>query len=68
MLYDIHFKFFNFREKSNGYHWGETSIVGLNNAIFLAERTKNAENVVAIDVIDCLTGEIVWEWDAFGER
>lgn len=67
MLYNVSVKFFNFNRKDTNYFVNDKSFIGLENAIYFAEKLAESENAVTVYITDSLTGEILWDWDRFEE-
>lgn len=67
MLYNVSVKFFNFNRKDINYFVNDKSFVGLDNAIYFAEKLAESENAVMVCITDSLTGEVLWDWNRFEE-
>ena len=64
MLYSVEVKYFTLDKKAI-YLWDSKKIIGLDNAIIMAEQLSKAENATSVNVIDSFTGEVMWDWNKF---
>lgn len=59
MLFIISVKYYNYKAGDNNHYRYEVSVVGQENAYVLAKKFIDADNVISVDVIDALTGEVI---------
>lgn len=59
MLFIVSVKYYNYKAGDNNYYRYEVSVAGQENAYDLAKKFIDADNVVSVDVIDALTGEVI---------
>ncbi len=59
MLFIISVNYYNYKAGDMGHYRHEISVFGRENACILAKKFIDADNVVSVDVIDALTGEVI---------
>lgn len=59
MLFIVSVNYYNYKAGDNNYYRYEVSVAGRENACILAKKFIDADNVVSVDVIDALTGEVI---------
>lgn len=59
MLFIVSVNYYNYKAGDNNYYRYEVSVAGQENAYDLAKKFIDADNVVSVDVIDALTGEVI---------
>lgn len=62
MLYEISVIYYNYNPADNKRYRTEMLVVGEDNARELGAKCMNADNVVQVDVVDALTGEVIESW------
>lgn len=59
MLFIVSVNYYNYKAGDNNYYRYEVSVAGQENAYTLAKKFIDADNVISVDVIDALTGEVI---------
>ena len=59
MLFNVSINYYNYKASDVFYYRHEISVFGRENACILAKKFIDADNVVSVDVIDALTGEVI---------
>ena len=59
MLFIISVNYYNYKADDMGHYRHEISVFERENACILAKKFIDADNVVSVDVIDALTGEVI---------
>lgn len=62
MLYEISVIYYNYNPADNKRYRTEMLVVGEDNARELGVKCMGADNVVQVDVVDALTGEVIESW------
>lgn len=65
MLFIVSANYYNYKAGDNGHYRTETTVVGQENAYELGKMFFNADNVLSVDVIDALTGEVIESWESW---
>lgn len=63
MLFIVSAIYYNYKAGDNGHYRYEVSVVGQENAYILGKKFMDADNVLSVDVIDAMTGEVIKTWD-----
>lgn len=63
MLFTVFVDYYNYKASDAGHYRDEISVFGRENAYTLGKKIINADNVLSVDVIDAMTGEIIKNWD-----
>lgn len=59
MLFIVSTIYYNYEAGDMGHYRNEVSVFGRENACILAKKFIDADNVISVDVIDALTGEVI---------
>lgn len=59
MLFNVSIDYYNYKASDVFYYRHEIPVFGRENACILAKKFIDADNVVSVDVIDALTGEVI---------
>lgn len=62
MLFIISTVYYNYRPDDNNRYRCETMVVGQDNAYELGQKFMDADNVLSVDIIDAMTGEVIESW------
>ena len=62
MLFIISAIYYNYRPDDNNYYRCEITVVGQDNAYELGQKFMDADNVLSVDIIDAMTGEVIENW------
>lgn len=62
MLFIVSANYYNYKVGDNGHYRTEVTVVGRENAYELGQMFFTADNVLFVDVIDALTGEVIETW------
>lgn len=63
MLFIVSVIYYNYKASDNGHYRYEVSVVGQENAYTLGKKFMSADNVLSVDVIDAMTGEVIESWN-----
>lgn len=63
MLFIVSTIYYNYEAGDMGHYRYEVSVVGQENAYTLGEKFMRADNVLSVDIIDAMTGEVIESWD-----
>lgn len=63
MLFIVSAIYYNYEAEDMGRYRYEVSVVGQENAYTLGKKYMNADNVLSVDIIDAMTGEVIESWD-----
>lgn len=63
MLFIVSVNYYNYKADDNNHYRYEVSVAGQENAYVLAKKFIDADNVISVDVIDALTGEVIESLD-----
>jgi hypothetical protein len=59
MLFIVSVNYYNYKAGDNNHYRYEIPVFGRENACILAKKFIDADNVVSVDIIDALTGEVI---------
>lgn len=62
MLFIVSVIYYNYKASDMGRYLYEMSVVGQENAYLIGQKLMNADNVLAVDIIDAMTGEVIENW------
>ena len=62
MLFIVSAIYYNYETEDTGHYRYEVSVVGRENAYILGKKFMNADNVLSVDIIDAMTGEVIESW------
>ena len=62
MLFIVSVIYYNYKANDVGRYLYEMSVVGQENAYLIGQKLMNADNVLAVDIIDAMTGEVIENW------
>ena len=62
MLFIVSVTYYNYKASDMGRYLYEMSVVGQENAYLIGQKLMNADNVLAVDIIDAMTGEVIENW------
>lgn len=62
MLFIISAVYYNYRPDDNNRYRCETTVVSQDNAYELGQKFMDADNVLSVDIIDAMTGEVIESW------
>ncbi len=63
MLFTVSVIYYNYKKGDMGRYRNEISVVGEENAYTLGKKFMDADNVLSVDVIDAMTGEVIKSWN-----
>ena len=63
MLFTVSVIYYNYKASDAGHYRNEMSVFGRENAYTLGKKFMRADNVLSVDIIDAMTGEIIENWD-----
>lgn len=63
MLFIVSAIYYNYKASDMGRYLYEMSIVGQENAYLIGQKLMNTDNVLAVDIIDAMTGEVIENWE-----
>lgn len=63
MLFIVSAIYYNYKASDMGHYLYEMSVVGQENAYLIGQKLMNADNVLAVDIIDAMTGEVIENWE-----
>ena len=62
MLFIVSVIFYNYKAGDNNHYRAETTVVGQANAYELGKKYADADNVLSVDIVDAITGEVIESW------
>lgn len=62
MLFIVSVNYYNYKAGDNNHYRYEVSVAGQENAYTLGKKFANADNVLSVDIIDAMTGEVIESW------
>ena len=63
MLFIVSAIYYNYKAGDMGHYRHEVSVLGQENAYTLGKKFMRADNVISVDIIDAMTGEIIENWN-----
>ena len=63
MLFIVSAIYYNYKAGDNGHYRTETTVVGEENAYELGQKFAYADNVLSVDIVDAMTGEVIETWE-----
>ena len=63
MLFIVSAIYYNYKASDMERYLYEMSVVGQENAYLIGQKLMNADNVLAVDIIDAMTGEVIENWE-----
>ena len=63
MLFIVSIIYYNYNAGDMGHYRHEVSVVGQENAYTLGKKFMRADNVLSVDILDAMTGEVIENWD-----
>lgn len=63
MLFIVSTIYYNYEAGDMGRYRHEISVVGQENACTLGKKFMRADNVISVDIIDAMTGEVIENWN-----
>lgn len=63
MLFIVSAVYYNYKASDVGRYFHEMSVVGQENAYLLGQKLLEADNVLSVDIIDAMTGEVIENWE-----
>lgn len=63
MLFIVSAIYYNYEAGDMGHYRHEVSVVGQENAYTLGKKFMRADNVLSVDIIDAMTGEVIENWN-----
>lgn len=63
MLFIVSAIYYNYKASDMGHYLYEMSVVGQENAYLLGKKLLEADNVISINIIDAMTGEVIENWE-----
>lgn len=63
MLFIVSVNYYNYKAGDNNRYRYEVSVAGQENAYALGQKFMDADNVLSVDIIDAMTGEIIESWE-----
>lgn len=63
MLFIVSAAYYNYKADNTRWYTHEVSVVGQENAHFLGGKLMDADNVLSVDIIDAMTGEVIENWE-----
>lgn len=63
MLFIVSAIYYNYKANDMERYLYEMSVVGQENAYLIGQKLMNADNVLAVDIIDAMTGEVIENWE-----
>ena len=63
MLFIVSAIYYNYEAGDTGRYRHEVSVIGQENAYILGKKFMNADNILSVDIIDAMTGEVIESWD-----
>ena len=62
MLFIVSTIYYNYKAGDMGHYRNEVSVMGQENAYTLGKKFMRADNVLSVDIIDAMTGEVIESW------
>ena len=62
MLFIVSVNYYNYKAGDNNHYRYEVSVAGQKNAYTLGQKFMDADNVLSVDIIDAMTGEVIKSW------
>lgn len=62
MLFIVSVNYYNYKADDNNRYRYEVSVAGQENAYALGQKFMDADNVLSVDIIDAMTGEVIESW------
>ena len=62
MLFIVSVNYYNYKADDNNHYRYEVSVAGQENAYTLGKKFADADNVLSVDIIDAMTGEVIESW------
>lgn len=62
MLFIVSVNYYNYKAGDNNRYHYEVSVAGQENAYVLGQKFMDADNVLSVDIIDAMTGEVIESW------
>lgn len=62
MLFIVSTIYYNYEAGDMGHYRHEVSVMGQENAYTLGKKFMRADNVLSVDIIDAMTGEVIESW------
>ena len=62
MLFIVSTIYYNYEAGDMGHYRNEVSVMGQENAYTLGKKIMRADNVLSVDIIDAMTGEVIESW------
>lgn len=63
MLFIVSVNYYNYKAGDMGHYRYEVSVTGQENAYALGQKFMDADNVLSVDIIDAMTGEVIESWE-----
>lgn len=63
MLFIVSANYYNYKAGDMGHYRYEVSVAGQENAYALGQKFMDADNVLSVDIIDAMTGEVIESWE-----
>lgn len=63
MLFIVSVNYYNYKAGDNNRYRYEESVAGQENAYALGQKFADADNVLSVDIIDAMTGEVIESWE-----
>ena len=63
MLFIVSVNYYNYKPGDNNHYRYEVSVAGQENAYTLGQKIADADNVLSVDIIDAMTGEVIKSWE-----
>ena len=63
MLFIVSVNFYIYKAGDNNHYRYEVSVAGQENAYALGQKFMDADNVLSVDIIDAMTGEVIESWE-----
>lgn len=62
MLFIVSVNYYNYKAGDMGRYRYEVSVAGQENAYALGQKFMDADNVLSVDIINAMTGEVIESW------
>ena len=62
MLFIVSTIYYNYEVGDMGHYRNEVSVMGQENSYTLGKKFTRADNVLSVDIIDAMTGEVIENW------
>lgn len=63
MLFIVSVNYYSYKASDMGHYRYEVSVAGQENAYELGKKFADADNVLSVDIIDAMTGEVIKSWE-----